>query len=297
MVYDVVIIGAGPAGLSASVFCLRAGLKVVCIEKLAVGGQATQTALVDNYLGLGLISGFDLADKFLQHATSLGAEIVYGTVTSLKKNKQGFVVQTNTQKFEAKKVIIACGCNVRKLGLDGEDRLTGRGISYCASCDGNFYKNKVVGVVGGGKTALEDVVYLSKIAKKIYLINRRTIFRAGENELNKVKKLKNVEIIAPAVVSSLEGEEVLSGVTLNCAGETKKIKLDGLFVAIGSYPSLDFVDFKLEMDEQGYIKTDANMQTSVKNLFAAGDIVSKNFRQIINACSEGATAANACIGG
>lgn len=296
MKYDVVIIGAGPAGLSAGVFCKRAGLNVVCIESVSVGGQAAQTVSVDNYLGFNLVSGFELANKFLTHATSLGVEIKYGTVKNLRKTTTGFIAETNNVKYEAEKVIIACGCNVRKLGLDNELKLIGHGVSYCASCDGNFYKNRTVAVVGGGKTAEEDVVYLSKIAKKIYLINRRTVFRAGENAIENIRKMKNVEIVAPATVDKFEGEEFLTGLVLNHNGKKRKIKVDGVFIAIGSTPNLNFVDFDIEKDGQGYIKTDANMQTSVKHLYAAGDIVSKNFRQIINACAEGATAANACIG-
>lgn len=296
MRYDVVIIGAGPAGLSAGIFCRRAGLNVVCLERLAVGGQAALTVSIDNYPGFNLVSGFELVTKIQAHATNLGVQVKYATVTKLKKDAKGFVVECANTKYEADKVIIACGGKVRKLGLNNEERLTGRGVSYCASCDGNFYKNKTVAVVGGGRTAEEDVQYLTKIAKKIYLINRRTVFRAGTTAVDKIKQLKNCEIIAPATVESLEGDEHLTGITINNNGKKKKLKIDGLFIAIGSVPNLEFLDFELDKDEQGYIKTDAEMKTSVKNLYAAGDIVSKNFRQVINACAEGATAGNSCIG-
>ncbi len=296
MRYDVVIIGAGPAGLSAGIFCRRAGLKVLCIEKLAAGGQAALSARIDNYPGFNMVSGYELASKILAHATSLGVEIKYATVSHIKKNKSGFVIESKHLKIEADKVIIACGCKVRKLGLDKEQQLTGRGVSYCASCDGNFYKNKVVAVVGGGKTAEQDVLYLKNIAKKIYVINRREQFRAGEHAKEEISAIKKVEIIAPAVVTELEGDERLTAIKIKTDKTSKKLKVDGLFIAIGSEPDLSFLDIEVEKDAQGYIKVDSEMRTSVKNLYAAGDIISKNFRQVVNACAEGATAGNSCVG-
>lgn len=296
MKYDVLVIGAGPAGLTAGIFCRRAGLNVLCLESIAVGGQASLSVSVDNYPGFNLVSGFELTSKIHAHATSFGVQIKYGTVTHLKKGKTGFVVETSSTKYEADKVIIACGCKVRKLGLENEQKLTGRGVSYCASCDGNFFKNKVVAVVGGGRTAEEDVTYLTKIAKKIYLINRRVVIRAGTHALEEMKRLKNVDIIAPAVVTHLHGSDKLEEITINHNGKEKKLKVDGIFIAIGSEPVLDFLEIDVKKDEKGYIITDSEMRTSVKSLYAAGDIVSKNFRQIINACAEGATAGNSCVG-
>lgn len=296
MKYDVLIVGAGPAGLSAGIFCMRAGLKVACLESFSAGGQLALTVNINNYPGVGDISGFELANRIKEHAISCGVEIINATVTKLSKTKTGFVAISKNNKFEAPQAIIACGCKLRGLGLPNEKQLTGKGVSYCASCDGGFFKDKVVAVVGGGRTAEEDVHYLSRIAKKIYVINRREVFRAGENALANMKKLKNVQIVAPAQVVELRGDEKLEGIVIDHNGTKKSIKLDGLFIAIGSEPNLNFVDFELETDDNGYIEVDEEMRTSVKNVYACGDIISKNFRQVINACAEGATAGNSCIG-
>ncbi len=296
MKLDVAIIGAGPAGLTAGIFVRRAGLKVACFEKLAIGGQAALTYSIDNFPGFEKISGFELMDKISTQAKNLGVQIEYCSVEKVEQLNNKFILTTSMGKVEANKIIIACGCKVRRLGLDNEQQLTGHGISYCASCDGNFFKGKTVAVVGGGNSAIADVEYLHNIAKKIYLINRRDVFRAGEFQLNKIKAYKNVEIITPAVITKFceKGGE-LAGIEINHAGATKTIKLDGVFLAIGSYPELDFINFNLNLDQAGYIIVDQNMQTSVKNVYACGDVVSKNFRQVINACAEGATAGNSCV--
>ena len=272
---DVLIIGAGPAGLTAGIFTCRAGLSSVCIEKLAVGGQASISHEIANYPGFEAISGFDLMDRIAKQAKSNGLRIAYGTVKSLEKSKTGFIVKTVDETFNSRKVIIASGCKTRKLGLKDEERLTGRGISYCASCDGAFFKDKVVAVVGGGNTAIGDVEYLSRLAKKIYLINRTEKFRAGEFALKKIKKLKNL---------------------VNIDGTKTKINLDGLFIAIGYEPDTSFIKFDVDTNPQGYIIVDDNMRTSVKNLYACGDIINKDFRQIVVACADGAKAGNSCIG-
>ena len=296
MKLDVAIIGAGPAGLTAGIFVRRASLKVACFEKLAFGGQAALTPAIDNFPAYPTTDGFTLMQNLLNQAQNLGVKIEYAAVNKLSKTKSGFVLETSAGKIEAKKVIIACGCKIRRLGLDNEEKLTGHGISYCASCDGSFFKNKVVAVVGGGNSAIADVEYLKNIAKKIYLINRRDVFCAGEFQLNKVKGYKNVEIITPATISKFcENGGTLTGIDINHNGHAKHINLDGVFLAIGAYPEINFLDFEINKDSSGYIIVDNNMQTSVKNLYACGDIISKNFRQIINACAEGATAGNSCI--
>lgn len=293
---DCLIVGAGPAGLSASIFTLRAGLKTICVEALGVGGQAALSYEIANYPGFESISGFDLTERMRHQAESLGLKIVYGAVIKLEREKNHFIARLKDETITAKKVILACGSKVRKLGLKNEEKLIGRGISFCASCDGGFYRDKTVAVVGGGNTAIEDVNYLSHIASKIYLIHRSETFKANKVDVDKIKKLKNVEIITSANVVELKCKDRLQSITIDRQGEKLELQVDGLFEAIGYVPDIQFVDFELGTDEAGYIKVNKNMQTSVKNCYAAGDIVSKNFRQVITACADGATAGNSCVG-
>lgn len=293
---DVVIIGGGPAGLSAGIFACRAGLNVVLLEKLALGGQASLSYKIANYPGVEDVAGPDLIDRMRAQAESFGLKIEYAEVEALTQTKTGFSLKTKSGTHFAKKVIIACGCETRKLDLENEKFFTGKGVSYCASCDGNFFKGKEVAVVGGGNTAVEDVDYLSNIAKKIYLINRSEVFRAGEHEIKRIKKYKNLEILTNANVKKLIGTNALEGVEVSVGKTKKKLAVSGLFVAIGHKPNLEFIKLNLKLDKSGYILVDENQQTSVKNLFACGDVVSKNFRQIVTACADGARAGNACIG-
>lgn len=296
MKFDVIIIGAGPAGLSAGIFAARAGLKTLCIEKVGAGGQAAIAAEISNYPGLGKITGFDLGQKMAEDAISCGVQIEYETVQKLSQNKTGFSIKTKHNNYTAKKVILACGAKVRNLGIKTEQNFIGRGVSYCASCDGAFFKNKNVAVVGGGNTAIGDCLYLSRLAKKVYLIHRRDVFTANKLDLNKVKSLKNVEIITNATVQELQGENHLQTVIINNFGTIKKLKIDGLFVAVGYEPDLSFVDINIKKDKLGYVLVDENRQTSVKYLYACGDITSKKFKQIITAAADGAIAANSCVG-
>lgn len=294
--FDVVIIGAGVAGLTAGIFTTRAGLKTLCLEKLAVGGQASLTYNIENFPSYASISGFDLVNKILEQAKSSGLIFKEENVISLTKKRKIFVIETKSNVYQAEKVILACGNKARKLGLENEERLTGRGISYCASCDGAFFKNKAVAVVGGGDTAVSDVEYLTRVAKKIYLINRSEKFRAGKRKIDNLSKLKNVEILKNAKVVELIGKDKLEGIKIDLAGKKKSLKIDGLFVAIGHIPDLSFLKIDIKLDNLGYIIVNEDMQSSEKNLFAAGDIVSKKFKQIITACSDGAIAGNSCVG-
>lgn len=294
---DVFIIGAGPAGLTAGIFTCRAGLSTICIEKLVIGGQASLSNDIANYPGFDSISGFDLTEKMVNQAKSNGLKLEWGTVKSLTKTKTGFSIKTQDHTYTAKKVIIATGCKTKKLGLKDEERLTGRGVSYCASCDGGFFANKVVAVVGGGNTAIGDVEYLSRLAKKIYLINRSEKFRAGDYAVSKIKKYKNLEILTNAQVVELFGSEKLEAISVKDDEGRKKLAVDGLFIAIGSIPDLDFVKFDLQTDPSGYIIVDDNMRTNIKNLYACGDITNRDFRQIVVACAEGAIAGNSAIEG
>ena len=296
MKYEVAIIGAGPAGLTAGIFTTGAGVKTICFEKLAVGGQAALSYEIANYPAFEKISGFELSEKFYNHALSSGVEFCFDSVVSLKKKRSAFEIVAGEKIYLANKVIIATGSKPRELNLPNEKEFIGKGVSYCASCDGRFFKNKVVAVVGGGDSAFEYVDYLANIAKKVYLINRTESFKAGEHKLNKAKKFKNVEILTSSKVIKLIGKERLSQIEIQSKKETKLVKCDGLFVAVGHIPDLDFLAFDVEKDKNGFVVVDANQKTSVKNLYACGDIVSKDFKQVITACADGARAGNSCIG-
>ncbi len=297
MNYDVVIIGAGPAGLTAGLFATRAGLSTACFERLGVGGQASLSHDIANYPGFASVSGFELMEKFHTHASSFGMETMYEEVSELTKRNGLFCIRTKSKEYTAKQVIVASGCRAKKLGLSREEELTGRGVSYCASCDGHFFKDKVVAVIGGGDTAFENVDYLSGLAKKIYLINRSEEFRAGDYKLNKAKQYKNLKILTSAKVEELIGTDKIEAIRITEKGKSRKLKLDGLFVAIGQVSHLDFIKLDLDIDDRGYIIVDSDMKTNIDGLYACGDVTKKDFRQVITACGDGAIAGNSCIRG
>ena len=292
MKFDVAVIGGGPAGLSAGIFTSRAGLKTICFEKLAIGGQATFSHNIENYPAFKSISGFDLTQKMFEQAKECGVEFVFGGVEKLKKTKTAFSIKTKTETYLAKKVVIASGTVSRKLGLN-EEKYVGKGISYCASCDGNFFKGKRVAVVGGGDSAFVYAEYLSRLAKEVYILNRSNKLKASNTRVEQIKSLKNVNILMDTQITNLLGDDVLSGLELS---NNKVLDVEGLFVAIGHLPKLDFLDIKLTTDKNGYILVDKYMKTSLENVFACGDIVSKHFKQVITACADGAIAGNSCVG-
>lgn len=291
MIYDVAVIGGGPAGLSSVIFTTRAGLSSICFEKLVLGGQAALSYDIANYPGFNSISGFDLTQKMFEHAKNSGGEFAFENVEKVKKIKNGFSIKTKTKIYHAKKIIIANGTKPRTLGLN-EEKFIGKGISYCASCDGNFFKEKVVAIVGGGDSAFEYAEYLTRIAKKVYLLNRSEKFKAHIHRVELAKKIKNLTILTNVEVAELTGEDVLQAIKLK---NGKKLVVDGLFVAIGHIANLDFLDFPISKDKNGYILVDDKMRTSEENVFACGDIVSKHFKQIITACADGAIAGNSCV--
>ncbi len=297
MKYDVAIIGAGPAGLTAGIFASRAGLKTICFERLVVGGQAALSANIENYPGIESMSGVELMQRFHNHSSACGVEFKYEDVVGLRKDRNKFIISTKRNEFIADKVIIASGCKPRKLNLERIGEFVGRGVSYCASCDGNFFKNKIVAVVGGGNSAVENVKYLSNLCKKVYMLNRSERFRAHDSEIAKIKKLKNVEVLTCATVKTLIGEKLLEGIEIEHCGNVKKLDAEGLFIAIGYEPDLEFLNVNVKLDSSGYIIVDENQNTNIKNLFACGDITSKKFKQVITACADGARAGNSCIGG
>lgn len=291
--YDVIIIGSGPAGLSAALYAKRAELDVLVIEKLPLsGGQIINTNDVDNYIGLPNISGFDLAQKFRQHADSLGVEFQTADVSKIE-DKDGFKMVSceNGQQFESKTIVIASGAKSRKLGVPGEQELTGRGVSYCATCDGAFYKNKTVAVVGGGDVALEDAVYLSRVCSRVYLIHRRDEFRGAKRLAENVKRLDNVEILWNTTVERLNGDKRLESAVIKnkLNNDEKKLALDGIFIAVGTDPNSEIVKDFVKTDKRGYVIAGEDCKTSVPGVFAAGDVRTKPIRQIITAASDGAT--------
>lgn len=299
MIYDVAVIGGGPAGLTSCIYTCRAGLKTICFEKLATGGQANLSLEVTNYPGFNSINGFELMEKFKDHALSLGAKISFEEVKSLLKEKNKFILKTANNQYVAKKVIIACGCKPRMLGLKEEQSFIGKGVSYCANCDGPFFKNKTVAIVGGGDTAFDDAKYLAQLCEKVYVIVRSEKLRVSSKKKKEVLKNKNIEILYSTVVEKLYGKNSLTKIKIknNISGDKQDLKIDGLFVAIGAVPDLAFLKFDIEKDESGYIVVDKNQATSDKNLFACGDITNGKVKQIVCACGDGAKAGTACIEG
>ena len=291
-IYDTIILGAGPAGLTAGIYCKRAGMDIVVIEKNMPGGQVGTTYEVCNYPGFDKISGIDLATKMFEHASSIGVEVVFEEVKKVNLTDKIKTVETFSGTYLGKSVIICFGAAARKLNLDNERQYIGKGISYCATCDGALYKDLQVAVVGGGNTAIEDAIYLSNIEKKVYLIHRRDEFRAEKALQDSIKKIGNVEYVLSSVVVGLNGNEKIQSIDVkNLADNTvKNIKIDGLFVAIGRGPETDFLD-GVNVDKNGYVISDANMCTNIEGVFVAGDIRNTPLRQIVTACSDGAIAA------
>ena len=285
--YDVIIIGAGPAGLTAAIYLGRAGKKVLILEKNVYGGQIVNSKEVENYPAISKISGFEFSNNLYNQAKNFGAELKYETVLNLTKDKE---VTTNRGKYQAKSIIIATGLSNRTLEIDGVDSFIGRGISYCATCDGNFFKDKVVAVVGGGNTALEDAIFLSNICKKVYIIHRRTTFR-GEKILQDIlNKKENVEFVLNSNVVKINGNELLESIIINTNNEERELQIDGLFLAIGQIPNNSYIDI-IDLDEKGYAIANEDCKTNIDGIYVAGDFRTKKVRQLVTAASDGATAA------
>lgn len=292
-IYDTIIIGGGPAGYTAALYAARAGLDTLVLEKLSAGGQMLVTGDIDNYPGFDEgIDGFELGMRMKAGAERFGAKSAYGNVLSVDLSSDIKSVVTDSASYLAKTLVLANGADPRRLTARGEDELIGRGVHYCAHCDGRFYKDSVVAVVGGGNSALEDAIYLSRLAKKVYLINRRRELRASKIYVDKIDELTNVDFIPDAAVSEIEKLE--SGLSLKILrhGEEYKLSIDGLFVSIGRVPNTEIYKGAVELDEGGYIKADESTKTSVPGVFAAGDVRSKELRQIITAAADGAVAAH-----
>lgn len=289
--HDLAIIGAGPAGLSAGIYGKRAGLDTVIIDETGVGGgQVLTTYEVDNYPGLPGISGFDLGMKFKEHADKAGVEFIEATVEGLSVTDTVKKIITTEGTVEAKTVIIATGAMHNELNIPGEEELAGMGVSYCATCDGAFFKNKVTAVIGGGDVALEDAIFLARGCTKVYLIHRRDEFRGAKQLQDAVKATANIEIIYNTIPVEIVGDGQVEGLRIKnvMSDESRELELDGVFVAVGTHPTTEYVKGIVDMDEVGYIIADETGVTNVPGVFAAGDARKKQLRQIITAAADGA---------
>lgn len=292
--YDIAIVGAGPAGMSAAIYGVRGGKSVLMIEADTYGGQIINTPEIENYPAIRNISGFDFAQNLYQQATGLGAEFKSGRVTSIDNSGEvKKLTLDNGETVEAKTVILATGEKNRQLGLPNEKELVGKGVSYCATCDGMFYRKKDVAVNGGGNTALEDALFLANLCNKVYVIHRREGFRGEPSKLAALQKRDNVEFVLNATVSGLIAEDRLTGVEVEdkFSHEKRVIPVSGLFVAIGQVPSnADFASL-VDEDQSGYIKGGEDCRTNAEGIFVAGDCRTKNVRQLTTAAADGAVAA------
>lgn len=298
IMYDIIIIGAGPAGLNAALYAGRGGMKCLLIERLYPGGQAATTYEVDNYIGFqNPIPGPELTLKMEEHAKRFGVEYINKKVEDVKLIGPAKIVTTADKTYKAKTIILCMGATRRGLGAKGENKLKGSGVSYCATCDGAFFRDKDVCVVGGGDTAVEDALYLSNFCNNIYLIHRRDSLRATRSLSNAAMQNKKIKMIWDSVVTAINGQESVESVSIKNlkTNDEKNILVSAVFIAIGTVPSNGLIADKLKLTENGYIPTDEEMLTEIEGVFAAGDIRKKSFRQIITAAADGAIAANSAM--
>ena len=294
-IYDVAIVGGGPAGYTAALYATRAGLDTVLIEKLSAGGQMTETAMIDNYPGFPHgVDGFTLGAAMQQGAVRFGCEVLSNEVLSFSLAEPVKTVKTDVGELRAKAVILAMGATHRHLGIEGEQALVGRGLGYCAACDGMFFRGKTVAVVGGGNSAAADALYLSRICKKVYLIHRRDTLRATKIYHEPLMQVQNVEFKWNSRVVELLAEGKLTGAVIESTegGARETLALDGLFISIGRTPTTDLVKGQVALDEAGYVVADETTRTSLAGVFAVGDVRTKALRQIVTATADGAVAAH-----
>jgi thioredoxin reductase (NADPH) len=293
--YDVVIVGAGSAGLAAGIYAARAGMNAVILETVYPGGQIARANHVENYPGFpDGVDGADLALRFKSQAERLGAVIETAEVTGFELEGDEKTVRTSDKEYKAKAVVLAMGARFKTLGLFSEGRLTGSGVSYCATCDGAFFKAKDVAVVGGGDTAVEDALFLTAFANKIYIVHRRSELRAQKALQEKAFANEKIEFVWDSEVETILGENFVEGIRVKNlkTSAMHEIKLSGVFIAVGTEPQTEGVKSQLKTDTSGYIITDADMKTSLPGVFAAGDIVAKSLRQVVTAAADGAVAIN-----
>ena len=294
-IYDVIIVGGGPGGYTAALYATRAGLRTLILEKMAVGGQMAATSVIENYPGFDEgIDGFSLGEKMKAGAEKFGAETVFAEVVGSLLEGNVKEIQTTEGTFYSKTVIVATGASPRKLGLEEEDKLVGRGVGYCAVCDGMFYRGKDVVVVGGGNSAVEDAIYLSRICNKVRLVHRRDTFRASKIYQDELFKTENIELILDSEVKEILYEEKVNGVRVvnNKTGVDSIIATDGVFISIGRQPISDIWKGQVDMDEAGYIVADETTKTNIPGVYAVGDVRTKALRQVVTATADGAVAAH-----
>lgn len=293
--YDTIVIGGGPAGYTAALYAVRSGLSTLVLEKFSPGGQMTQTAQIDNYPGFHEgIDGFTLGYQMQMGAHRFGAETVQTEVLSVDLKADPKVITTDMGEYRARTVIIATGADHKHLGVEGETELIGRGVGYCAACDGMLYRGKTVAVVGGGNTAAADALFLSRVCAKVYLIHRRDRLRASKIYHEPLENTGNIQILWNATVETLHSELKLTGVTLRQVktGETVELPLDGLFVSVGQAPNTALFKGQLDLDEAGYIISGETTETNIPGVYAAGDVRTKELRQVVTAAADGAVAAH-----
>ncbi len=294
-IYDMIIIGGGPGGYTAALYAVRAGLSTLILEKMSAGGQMTQTSQIDNYPGFDQgIDGYELGEKMRAGAERFGAKTVFAEVTSVALTENPKRVETGSGTYLAKTVVIATGADHKHLGIESEEAYTGRGVSYCATCDGMFYRGKTVAVIGGGNSAVADALVLSRICQKVILVHRRDTLRASKIYHDQLKNTPNVEFRWNSTVHQLLGEETISGLELQGVhtGQLSRIPADGVFVSIGRSPATALFTGQLDLDANGYIVADETTKTNLPGVFAVGDVRTKQVRQIITAAADGAVAAH-----
>lgn len=295
--FDLIIVGAGTAGLSAAIYGVRAGKSVLVLEGAAYGGQIINTPEIENYPGIKKISGFEFATNLYNQAKELGAEIRFEKVLSVQEKNGHKIVVTKDKEYEAKAVILATGAKNRNLGIEKEQELVGKGVSYCATCDGMFYRGKVVAVNGGGNTAVEDATFLSEYVEKVYVIHRRDSFRADKAEVDRLVAKKNVELVLNSTIKALESDASgLTGILVQDKdGKERQIPVNGLFVAVGQAPDNEAFRNEVDLDGKGYISAGEDCSTKTEGIFTAGDCRTKAVRQLATAASDGAVAALAAV--
>lgn len=289
--YDIIIIGSGPAGLSAAIYAQRACLDTIVIEKNGIsGGQVLNTWEVDNYPGFPGVTGFELSRQFREHSNKLGARVVQDEVVQVELSGNVKKVVCEEETYEARCVILASGAHHRTLEVPGEEELRGAGVSYCATCDGAFFRGRTVAVVGGGDAALEDAIFLARMCEKVYIVHRRDKLRGAKRLQERLQALENIEFVWNSETVAIEGNAQVEALRLRQTqtGEEKRLDVDGVFIAVGIAPESELYAGQLELDEQGYIRADESGQASVPGVFAAGDVRTKALRQILTAASDGA---------
>ena len=293
-IYDMIVLGGGPAGYAAALYAARAGLSVLVMERMAAGGQMTLTGDIENYPGIEAVDGITLGMQMQANAEKFGAQTEYTEVTAVDLAATPKQIDTWTGTFYAKTVVIATGANPRALGVAGEESLVGRGVHYCAHCDGRFYQGKTVMVVGGGNSAVSDALYLSHLAEKVYLVHRRDTLRATKIYHAPLEKAENIEFCYNSAVSEflVDGRVIGAKLRDTQTGEIREVACDGVFVSIGRQPATEFLAGQLELDNAGYIVADETTKTSIPGVFAAGDVRTKVLRQVVTAAADGAVAAH-----